>query len=70
MYLVVVEKCVHAMEEIYLDWIIAQTMSEQFKDDMKMIVIMPQGLKKMSTPKMWPKIEKGDFWPIGGQHNV
>ena len=40
-------KCVRVMEEAYVNWIIAQSMSEQFKDDMHTIMVMPQGLKKV-----------------------
>jgi hypothetical protein len=64
------EKCVRAKEDAYVDWIIAQIVSEQFKDDRQTIVVMPQGQKKMPTPEMWPTIEKGDFWLIDGQHSV
>lgn len=64
------QKCVRAMEEAYVDWIIVQIMSEQFKGDRQTIVVMPQGLKKMPTPDMWPQISKGDFWLIDGQHSV
>lgn len=64
------EKCVRVKEDAYVDWIIAQIMSEQFKDDRQTIVVMPQGLKKMPTPDMWPAISKGDFWLIDGQHSV
>lgn len=64
------EKCVRAKEDAYVDWIITQIVSEQFKDDRQTIVVMPQGLKKMPSPDMWSKIEKGDFWLIDGQHSV
>ena len=64
------EKCVRAKEDAYVDWIIAQIVSEQFKDDRQTIVVMPQGLKRMPTPEMWPTIQKGDFWLIDGQHSV
>lgn len=64
------EKCVRAKEDAYVDWIIAQIVGEQFKDDRQTIVVMPQGLKKMPTADMWPTISKGDFWLIDGQHSV
>jgi len=64
------EKCVRALEEAYVDWIITQIVSEQFKDDRQTIVLMPQGHKKTPTPDMWPEIKKGDFWLIDGQHSV
>lgn len=64
------EKCVRAKEDAYVDWIIAQIISDQFKDNRQTIVIMPQGLRTMPTPDMWPQIQKGDFWLIDGQHSV
>ena len=64
------EKCVRAKEDAYVDWIIAQIVGEQFKDDRQTIVVMPQGLKKMPTEDMWPNLQKGDFWLIDGQHSV
>ncbi len=64
------EKCVRALEETYVDWIIAQIVGEQYKDDRQTIVVMPQGLHAMPTPDMWPTIQKGDFWLIDGQHSV
>lgn len=64
------EKCVRAKEDAYVDWIITQIVGEQFKDDRQTIVVMPQGLKTMPTPDMWPEIQKGDFWLIDGQHSV
>ena len=59
-----------AKEDAYVDWIIAQIVGEQFKDDRQTIVVMPQGLKKMPTEDMWPNLQKGDFWLIDGQHSV
>ena len=35
------QKCVQAKEDAYVDWIIAQIVSEQFNDDKKTIVVMP-----------------------------
>lgn len=64
------EKCVRIKGDAYVDWIIAQTVSEQFKDDRQAIVVIPQGQKKMPTPEMWPKIERMDFWLIGSQLSV
>ncbi len=64
------EKCVRALEDEYVKWIVSKIVSEQFKDDRQTIVVMPQGLDKMPTPDMWPQIEKGDFWLIDGQHSV
>ena len=64
------EKCVRAKEDAYVDWLIAQMVSDQFKHDRQTIVVMPQGHKRMPTPDMWPSIEKGDFWLIDGQHSV
>ena len=45
------ENCVRANEDANVDWIIAQNVNEQFKDDRQTIVVMPQGLKKMPTPQ-------------------
>ena len=64
------EKCVRALEDDYVEWIVKKVLGNQFKDDRQTIVVMPQGLKKMPTPEMWPQIEKGDFWLIDGQHSV
>ena len=64
------EKCVRAKEDAYVDWMVAQILGGQFKDDRQTIVVMPQGLKKMPTPDMWPAISRGDFWLIDGQHSV
>ena len=64
------EKCVRAKEDAYVDWMVAQILGGQFKDDRQTIVVMPQGLKRMPTPEMWPAICKGDFWLIDGQHSV
>ena len=64
------EKCVRAKEDKYVDWIIAQIVGEQFKDDRQTIVVMPQCLTKMPTPDMWDNLKKGDFWLIDGQHSV
>ena len=64
------EKCVRAKEDDYVEWIITQIVGEQFKGDRQTIVVMPQGLKAMPTPEMWPQIKKGDFWLIDGQHSV
>jgi len=64
------EKCVRAKEDKYVEWIIAQIVGEQFKDDRQTIVVMPQGLSKMPTPDMWEKLKSGDFWLIDGQHSV
>lgn len=64
------EKCVRAKEDEYVNWIISQIVSEQYRDARQTIVVMPQGLKKMPTPEMWPEISKGDFWLIDGQHSV
>ena len=64
------EKCVRAKEDKYVDWIIAQIVGEQFKDDRQTIVVMPQCLSKMPTPDMWEDLKKGDFWLIDGQHSV
>ena len=69
-YLAPPKKSVWVKKDVYVDWIIAQIVSEQFKDDRQTIVVMPQGLKKMPTPEMWPAIQNGDFWLIDGQHNV
>jgi hypothetical protein len=55
------EKCVRAKEDAYVDWMVAQIVGGQFKDDRQIIVVMPQGLKRMPTPDMWPAISKGDF---------
>ena len=46
------EKCVRAKKDAYVDWIIAQIVSEQFKDDRHTFVVMPQGQKKMPTLDM------------------
>ena len=43
------EKCVRAKEEAYVNWIVTQIMSDTFKEDMQTIVVMPQGLNRMST---------------------
>jgi len=64
------EKCVRAKEDAYVEWIIAEMLAGQWKDDMQTLVVMPQGLKRMSTSEMWPTILKGDLWLIDGQHNV
>jgi hypothetical protein len=64
------DKCVRAKEDKYVEWIIAQIVGEQFKDDRQTIVVMPQGLSKMPTPDMWEKLKSGDFWLIDGQHSV
>ena len=64
------KKCVRAKKEAYIDRIIAQIMSKQFNNDRQTIVVMPQGLKPMPTPYMWPEIQKGNFWFIDGEHNV
>ena len=64
------EKCVRAKEDKYVEWIIAQIVGEQFKDDRQTIVVMPQGLTKMPTPEMWDNLKHGDFWLIDGQHSV
>ena len=64
------EKCVRAKEDAYVDWMVAQILGGQFKDDRQTIVVMPQGLKRMPTADMWPAISKGDFWLIDGQHSV
>ena len=64
------EKCVRAKEDAYVDWMVTQILGGQFKDDRQTIVVMPQGLKRMPTPEMWPAICKGDFWLIDGQHSV
>ena len=64
------EKCVRAKEDDYVEWIVQKILGNQFKDDRQTIVVMPQGLKKMPTPDMWPQIENRDFSLIDGQHNV
>ena len=64
------KKCVQTKEDAYVDWIIAQILDGQYKDDRQTIVVMPQGLKRMPTPDMWPTILRGDFWLIDGQHSV
>ena len=40
------EKCVRAKENVYVDWIIAQIVSEQFKDDRQTIIVMPKDTNK------------------------
>ena len=40
-YLAPPKKCVRTKEDAYLDYIIAQIVSEQFKEDMQTIVVMP-----------------------------
>jgi hypothetical protein len=64
------EKCVRAMEDAYVDWIITKMLAGGWKGDQQTIVVMPQGLKEMPTPDMWETISKGDFWLIDGQHSV
>jgi hypothetical protein len=64
------EKCVRAKEDDYVQWIITKMLAGSWKGDRQTIVVMPQGLKKMPTPDMWPTISKGDFWLIDGQHSV
>ena len=64
------EKCVWAKEDAYVDWVITQMISDQFKHERQTIILMPQGHKKMPTPDMWPTKEKGDFWLFDGQHSV
>ena len=64
------EKCVRAKEDAYVDWMVAQILGGQFKDDRQTIVVMPQGLKRMPTLNMWPAISKRDLWLIDGQYSV
>ena len=40
-HLAPLEKCVRAKEDAYVNWIIAQIVNEQFKDDRQTIVVMP-----------------------------
>ena len=63
-------KCVRAKGDAYVDWMVAQILGGQFKDDRQTIVVIPQGLKKMPTPDMWLEISKKDFWLIDSQHSV
>ena len=46
------EKCVRTKEDAYVDWMVAQILGGQVKDDRQTIVVMPQGLKRMPTPDM------------------
>lgn len=64
------EKCVRAMEEDYVKWIVTKMIAGAWKGDKQTIVLMPQGLKKKPTPDQWPNISQGDFWIIDGQHSI
>lgn len=47
------EKYVQRKEDKYDEWIIAQIVGKQFKDDRQTIVVMPQELTKMAIPDIW-----------------
>jgi hypothetical protein len=64
------EKCVRAMEEDYVKWIVTKMIAGAWKGDKQTIVLMPQGLKKKPTPDLWPNISQGDFWIIDGQYSI
>ena len=57
-HLALPKKCVRAKEDAYVDWIVVKILGNHFKDDMQTIVVMPQGLKKMPMPNIWPAISK------------
>lgn len=63
-------KCVRVKEDKYVQWVIAQILEEQFKDDMQTIIIMPQGFTKMPMLNMWDEIKGGRFQLMDMHHNV
>lgn len=60
----------HAKEDKCMQWIISPIMGERFKDNMQIIVVMPQGLTKLPTPYTGDNLKKEDLWLIDDQHNV
>lgn len=57
-HLASLSKCVKAKDDAYVNWIIAQIVSKQFRDNRQTIVVMPKGLKTMPTPDI---VIKSDF---------
>lgn len=58
--LVFPKKYIRVKGDKYVQWIIAQTMGEQFKGDTQTIAIMLQRLAKMPTPNKWDDIKGGN----------